>query len=302
VSSLPPSTHAATLAATQFGVISRPQLQAAGIARSTISRWCATGRLQRLHHGLYAFGHGALTRDGWWHAAQLASAPHGAITARAACEIWRLLETGYGPIDVVPSGRMRATGGWLRPHRMPLAADEVTVRRGLRVTTVARAIVDLADRGTAHEVGTALDQALLRGLLDRRELDRAVSRARGRRGLRLLLPAVARLSAQGETILSGTERDVRDALLDAGLPRPSMNTRIQRPGLLSVRPDLLWPEHRLIVEIDGPQHRMPYQREIDRERDAWFTGEGYRVVRFPVEQVDDHLESVIAHLRRELGT
>lgn len=302
MSSPRPSTHAATLAATQFGVISRAQLQDAGITRSTISRWCSTGRLRRLHHGVYAFGHDALTRDGWWHAAQLAAAPHGAVTARAACEIWRLLETGYGPIDVVPSGRMRATGGWLRPHRMPLAADEVTVRRGLRVTTVARAIVDLADHGTAHEVGTALDQALLRRLLDRRELDRAVSRARGRRGLKLLLPAVARLGTRGETILSGAERDVRDALLDAGLPRPVMNTRIQRPGLLAVRPDLLWSERRLIVEIDGPQHQMPYQQEIDRERDAWFTGEGYRVIRFPVEQVDDHLESVIAHLRRELGT
>jgi len=302
VASTSPSARAAAVAATQHGVISLGQVDDAGVSRSTVSRWTASGRLRRLRHGLFAFGHEALTRDGWWNAAQLTVAPDGAITARPACEIWRVLEPGHGPIDVIPSGRMRSTAGWLRPHRTALTADEVTVRRGLRVTTVARAIVDLADRGTAHEVGSALDQALVRGLLDRRELERAVGRAHGRHGLKILLPALARLSTHGELILSGTERDVRDAVIDAGLPRPLMNKRILRPGLLPVRPDLLWPDPRLIAEIDGPQHRLPYQQEIDRERDAWFTGEGYRIIRFPVEQIDHDMESVVAQLRHALVT
>lgn len=295
-----PSSQAAAVAATQHGVISQAQLRDAGVSTSTVSRWVAAGRLVRLRRGLYALGHRALTRDGWWNAALLVCGPGGTLTGRAGCTIWSVLPHDHGPIDVIPAGRVCDPPPWLRVHRTRLRPEERTVRRGLSVATVTRAIVDLAEDGSDHEVGTALDQALLRGLLNRRELDAAIVAAHGRHGLKVLLPALRRLSAHGETILSATEGVVRNALLDLGLPRPEMNVRVNGPGRRTCRPDLLWRDAHLIVEVDGPQHELPYQQALDRTRDAWLTEAGYRVVRFPVALVDDHIESVIAQIVVEL--
>ena len=295
-----PSARVAATAAAQHGVISHAQLREAGISPSTLTRWVKAGRLTRLHRGLYALGHRSLTRDGWWNAAVLVGGPGSTLTARAGCTIWSVLPHDHGPIDVIPAGRVADPPPWVRVHRTRLAPHERVIRRGLPVTLLTRAIVDLAEDGSDHEVGTALDQALMRGLLHRRELDAAIAAAHGRHGLKVLLPAVRRLGAHGETILSATERVVRNVLLDLDLPRPAMNVRVNGPGRRTCRPDLLWADQRLIVEVDGPQHELPYQQALDRARDAWLTEAGYRVVRFPVEQVDDHIDAVVARIVHEL--
>jgi very-short-patch-repair endonuclease len=50
--------------------------------------------------------------------------------------------------------------------------------------------------------------------------------------------------------------------------------------------DFLWPEAGLIVEVDGwRDHGTRSAFESDRERDAWLTAQGYRVVRFTWRQV-----------------
>ena len=61
--------------------------------------------------------------------------------------------------------------------------------------------------------------------------------------------------------------------------------------------DLLWPEHRLIVETDGAAtHLTPTAFEEDRRRDAVLTTLGYRVVRFTRRQVAEHPRATIATL------
>lgn len=288
------------IAAAQHGVITGDQLRDAGVGRSTVSRWAASGRLKLLHRGTYAVGHASLTRDGWWRAAVLTAGAGSLLTSYAACSVWRVMPTHHGPIDVVSGLRMRRPPPWLRVHHTTVSDHEIAVRRGLPVVSLERAIVDLSEHGSAHEVASALDQALLLKLLDRRRMDEAVGRAHGRHGLRILLPAMERLSEHGETFLSRTERRFRDGLLDVGLQRPEMNVYIRRRNGRPARPDLYWREERLIVEIDGPQHEMPYQRERDRIRDAWLTEAGHRVLRFPVAQVDGHFHAVLARLIHEL--
>jgi very-short-patch-repair endonuclease len=47
---------------------------------------------------------------------------------------------------------------------------------------------------------------------------------------------------------------------------------------------------RLVVEIDGPFH----DEESDAEKTAYLESQGFRVARFPVADVDDSLDDVIA--------
>ena len=55
--------------------------------------------------------------------------------------------------------------------------------------------------------------------------------------------------------------------------------------------DFICLRHRLIVEADGPQHE---DREQDVARDDWLRAQGFRVLRFPNQQIENHGEQVVA--------
>jgi Protein of unknown function (DUF559) len=69
-----------------------------------------------------------------------------------------------------------------------------------------------------------------------------------------------------------------------GLPRPRTNARItHRAGTGEV--DAAWPDHRLIVELDGYDvHTTRRSFEDDRARDRALTADGWRVVRITWRQ------------------
>jgi very-short-patch-repair endonuclease len=50
---------------------------------------------------------------------------------------------------------------------------------------------------------------------------------------------------------------------------------------------------RLIIELDGEQHGFAPNAAADELRDAWFAGQGYRVLRFWNAQVFKEFESVL---------
>jgi very-short-patch-repair endonuclease len=60
-------------------------------------------------------------------------------------------------------------------------------------------------------------------------------------------------------------------------------------------------ERRLVVEIDGPTHEGAEQQAKDSERDAWLSGQGFRVLRLPNELVIAASELAVARIRVALG-
>jgi len=60
-------------------------------------------------------------------------------------------------------------------------------------------------------------------------------------------------------------------------------------------------DRRLIVEVDGPTHQGDERQANDRERDAWLTGQGFRVLRLPNELVIASTELAIARIRAALA-
>jgi very-short-patch-repair endonuclease len=55
--------------------------------------------------------------------------------------------------------------------------------------------------------------------------------------------------------------------------------------------DFVCLRHRLIIEADGPQHE---DRAQDVARDAWLEAEGFRVLRFPNQQIENRSHEVVA--------
>lgn len=131
------------VAGRQHGVVSRVQLLERGVGRRVIEGRIARGTLCRVHRGVYAVAGRPLRREGQWLAAVLACGD-AALSHWDAAELWGIV----GPrtsketyVSVPPSSRARTHGG-IRIHRAPLQA-ETTLKRGITVTTPARALFDL---------------------------------------------------------------------------------------------------------------------------------------------------------------
>lgn len=59
--------------------------------------------------------------------------------------------------------------------------------------------------------------------------------------------------------------------------------------------------HKLVIEVDGEHHFQPIREARDRHRDAWFEGEGFKVLRFNTGELSDVFEGCIEEILTELG-
>jgi hypothetical protein len=172
-----------------------------------------------------------------------------------------------------------------------LAPPDLRTRDGLRVTALARTLLDLAaldEAALAH----ALNEALVRRMVPRSELDAAIAtRRRGAGRLR------AALDAGPAPTRSALERRFLALVARAGLPRPLTNARVGRWEV-----DALWPAQRLIVELDGfAAHATRRAFEADRLRDLEHGAAGYRTVRLTHRQLAARPEAVAARLAAALA-
>jgi hypothetical protein len=130
----------------QFGVLRITDLLAAGLTRARVSRWVQAGRLTRLHTGVYAFGHQALTPEGQWLAAVWACGMDSVLSHLSAAAFHRMREEDKDdPVHVSTTAEAKSRPG-IVVHRVRYL-DRVDVFRPhpLLVTNVPRTLIDLAD-------------------------------------------------------------------------------------------------------------------------------------------------------------
>jgi predicted transcriptional regulator of viral defense system len=284
----------ARLAERQHGVVAARQLAAIGLSRNAVSARAQAGRLHRVHRGVYAVGHPVLTVNGRRMAAVLAAGPGAVLSHASAAALWEIRPTSATRIDVsVRSAAGRGKRPGLRIHRTPtLQADEITKHQGLRVTTPARTLLDLAATLTPRALERALDEAEVKQLYDRSSLDALARAHSGERGARALTQA---LDEDGEPTLTDSELEELMLALcaDHDLPRPQ-----PRAWVAGLRVDFLFAASRLVVETDGYRyHRTRRAFERDRERDAILARAGYRTLRFTHRQLTRYPASVAETIR-----
>jgi hypothetical protein len=167
--------------------------------------------------------------------------------------------------------------------------------RRLPIVPLPEALLAAAPLLSRNALRLVLARAEYERLLDRSALE-AVLRA-GRPGTPALRAAVdAHLPALAGCA-NERERDFVLLCERERLPIPAPNARIGRH-----RPDMLWREQRLIVEIDGRgAHSTPAQLGADARRQAELERLGYTVLRFPAAAVSAEAEGVAAAVRQRLG-
>jgi len=287
----------ATLAARQWGVVSRGQLLDAGLSATVVRDRVRSGGLLRLHRGVYAVGHAKLRCEGHWLAAVLAVGPGAVLSHRDAAGLHGLRPANHMQVDVTTLRQPRSIRGIAIHRTTVLEAEDVTRVRGIPTTTVARTLVDLAGIVPRDHLTKAVKEAERQRSFDLRAVEAAMARTRGRtgRGHRALREALKEYAALG---LSASDSALEDAFLRlvqrAGLRKPVTNVLVE-----GFRVDAVWRTQRVAVELDGWEfHRSRAAFERDRERDAVLTAAGWRVVRFTHNQVTRRPDAVLQTLRR----
>lgn len=279
----------ARIASGQHGVITAAQLVSAGLSRSGITRRIQRGELHRVHRGVYRAGHVAPSVEADYLAAVLACGEHAYLAGLAAAHLLRLLRERPPSPEVLVLGEHRHPG--LLAHRMnAVPLTEVSVYRGVPVTTVPRTLVDLAPRLALDDLGLACHNA---DVLHRVAPTAVLAIARGRPGVDRLR---AILDGDHPTVLSRLEKLFLAALASDAVPRPVTN----RPqGVHYV--DCRWPDHRLTVELDSYRfHHTRHAWEQDRERERAARARGDEFRRYTWRDVTEDPAPMLAELRRLL--
>jgi predicted transcriptional regulator of viral defense system len=284
----------ARLAARQHGIVTARQLAGLGIESRMVTVRVGRGQLHPLYRGVYAVGHDALTQTASFTAAVLACGAGAALSHHAAAAQQALCRWDGRPPEVtVPRSGGRKIDG-IRVHRSRLEPRDVWTRDGIRVTSPARTILDLAALTPPKPLRRMVRQAQAEQRVNVRQLLEVLDRHPGRRGAARLRVVIADGSAP-------TRSEHEDVVLDlidrAGIARPEINGWLRLDGR-SISPDMLWREQRLALECDSRRwHSDPLTLRDDADKQAILEAHGYRVLRITWHQAVRHPRQTLARLR-----
>lgn len=218
-------------------------------------------------------------------AAVLACGDGAVLSHESAAELW-----GIGPrcrhLHVtVPRARNPDVPG-VKTHRRAIPVEQLTIRRGVPVTTPACTLVDIAGRLGGERRERAVNEADRLDLIDPESLRAALRDMPGRHGA----PALRKLLDRRTFTLtrSRLERRFKPIARAAGLPPPQTSVFVN-----GYEVDFYWPELGLVVETDGLRyHRTSAQQTRALVRDQAHFDSGLTPLRFSHAQVEYEPEIV----------
>jgi very-short-patch-repair endonuclease len=278
----------ARIAGREHGLVTRPELLAAGVTDEEIKQRLRKGALLREYPGVYRVGHRAPSLEARYVAAVRACGEGALLSGRAAGYLFGALKGLAPPPEVTAPTQRRVKGVQTRRSRVD-PRDATTFRR-IPVTTLPRTLVDLAAVLDPDELARACHEAevrhgttaaLVEAVLERRPKSPGAAKLR------------AVLRGDAPITLSRLEKRFLALLRQARLALPVTNRRTGRHWV-----DCRWPDLRLTVELDSYRYhnsRHAWEQDRRREREARARGDDFR--RYTYGDVFEQPELMLAELR-----
>jgi very-short-patch-repair endonuclease len=270
------------LAAKQYSAFSREQAFKAGATDRFVSRRLKERIWLRPEPAVYVLASSAGT---WLQRCKIAelSVPGAALAGPAAAAIHGFEGFGQPRPELVVPANANCRSQIAVCHRY--SGAKLTTVKGIRATTVAQTVFDLAMNLPVWVLEPRLDNALVGGKVTVEALDERYRfyAGRGRPGLPVMAALLDERRAEGwtppATELEGLLHGVLDRLPSS--PRIVRQAAVPWWSVQTGRVDVLLPDHRLIIEADG---RRWHTRVADFDRDRWRDNQaaanGHRVLRF----------------------
>ena len=283
----------AEVAAAQRALVHRTQLRDLGISRGSHDHRLAVGSLHRVLPSVLSLVHPLIEPWAAETAALLYAGENAVLSHETAAALWGLTAIpSFVAITLI--GRKVESQPALRQHRVKTVdIRDVRLHQGFPVTAPARTLIDCA---STSRVDRLLNEARALKLVKDAELQAAMDRCPGRRGVAALRALLAAEKETGFT-RSRAERILKQLVREAELERPIFNTYVD-----GVEADAYWPRLKLVVEVDGHQFHASYQAfQRDRAKANKLIAAGHVVLRFTWAQLTKRPMLVLATIARTLG-
>lgn len=183
------------LASEQAGYFTAAQAQSCGISPRLLTHHAGTGRFIRVARGLYRFRAYPPSPEEEVMAAWLAIGKERSVVSHeSALDLLDLSDIIPHSVHLTVDRNRRGLHALpcvtLHTVTTPLRADEIVMRRGIRLTAPVRTLLDVAEAGTAPEqVERGVREAMRRGLATPAQLQQA-AQTHGKRVQRLIATAL----------------------------------------------------------------------------------------------------------------
>jgi very-short-patch-repair endonuclease len=273
-------------------VVTFEELRALGLGRGAIESRRRRGLLHPLHVGVYRWGPiGSIwTRV---RAAVLACGHDALASHHATLALHAVRPLPSGPVDVTTVGRHVSPRG-VRPHRARrLHVADRDELRGIPVTTLARALLEVASELTSRELADAVETAQVKQRVTKAELAGAIERSQRRPGA----GALRALVDEQAFTRSRAERKLVALLRAAKLPEPVFNAAVEGEEV-----DALWQQQRVVLEFDSYRfHATRAAFERDRRKTTHLTRNRYLVLRTTWTELTGQPYALIARTAEALA-
>jgi hypothetical protein len=291
------------------GIMTAAELMAAGVSDCRIRTLVRHGDLYQVGRGVYADGAKARDMLKFPDGRQLltlagavaAVGPSAVVSHQSAAYLHTIDLLGKPDQTVVLT--VPVTRGWtaragVRLHAAAVPAEQITSAVGLRVTTPARTVVDLARTLEFRAGVVAADSALHRKLVTKPELNAVLGTCSRWPGARRAAAVIEFADGRAESPL---ESIARVAFSDCGLPVPELQVWLGGTTEPIGRVDFYWRRYWTIAEVDGAlKYDGPGGQQratLQLRRDMLLREDGYEVVHFTWDQINDSPERVAASVR-----
>jgi hypothetical protein len=268
------------LAKRQHGYVTRRQLLKLGLSAKAIKYRVRIGRLIPVYAGVYAVGHVPALPQARAVGALLACGDGAVLSHSTAASAWGIFKRWEMPFEVT-AATVRCRNG-IRIHRAKLEPRDIRTQIGLRVTSAARTMLDVAPRFKDTGLNRAVADQRRAGHLTLDQLADVLDRhprAPGARRLRPLLDA-----PKG----GPTRSDLEDRFIAFcrrfGLPEPETNVPVAGREV-----DAWFARERVIVELDGWEYHSDHRSfEGNRDQDATALALGIVTVRITQPRIAEY--------------
>ena len=297
-----PNAEILRLATAQFGVITRQQALDRGFTRSQITTRCRLTEWEIILPAVYHVRGAPLSWEGYAVAALLWAGPKSCLSHEAAARFWGLSAFETAGIVITSPDRLRPVDG-LQIHTGIVPSKRLVRRGSLRVTTVARTILDLASVFDPQQLEAVLDEALRKRLVTLTAIKSMLAKdgTRGRKGTAALKRLVARRDPASRPLESELERLCLNTIKKAGLPLPQQQRWIKDDRGRFARVDFIYEDKKIIIEVDSFAHHSSQSDWVrDMERRNRLTRSHWRVYHVTYWALRDQPHQLVDWLRQVL--
>ncbi|MGV0783796.1 hypothetical protein [Mycolicibacterium sp. XJ775] len=254
-----------------------PFVGSQALASGALTRHELRTRFRAIHRDIYVARDARPTALLRARACWLRSRGHGVLAGYSASAFHgsRWIDASL-PAYVIDNNNRRPTRG-IVTWADTIDDDEICSIGDIRLTTPVRTAVDLACKFPEDTAVAAIDALARATRLNVADIELAIERHAGRKGIKQARAIVALVDPGAE---SPQETWLRLLVIRAGWPRPQTQYPIcNEYGALIGEVDLAWPEVRIALEYEGVHHSDPEQIRKDIMRVDAMVEIGWTVIR-----------------------